>query len=167
MESRKYGTLTRSRSVYRLLTMPPKALLLACSDNKFPFGEHSDKDLGLPEGYCFPIRVPGGPIPLVYKDEVPDYHYKSLLAHIRFALDKRPTITEIVVICHEDCGFVKEFLPDYLHKGKEDLQRIAAELRRLFPHIKTIKLFYAAIIKVNEGHKVDFQRVQEEVLQAA
>jgi carbonic anhydrase len=149
--------------VYELLSMPPKALLIACSDDRFPFISHAEIDLGLSEGYYFPIRIAGGPIPMAYPAERPD-DYDFLVRQVRFILKHRPTISEVIALCHAECGYVGEFLPQFTENGREDLQVIAKEIRSLFPQIKHVKLFYAHL----EGGKIDFQRVAEyESLQPA
>ena len=149
---------------YKFLTMQPKVLVSACSDDRFPFTGFLKHNLGLDEGYYFPIRVPGGLAPLAYREILPA-HFEVAVSYLKIALKHRPAITTLVNFGHDNgCAFYEDFLPEFKNRVREDLPTVAEIVKDLFPQIKHVKLFHAS---VTTGDMVEFHPVSEAMLQTA
>lgn len=151
-------------SSYKLLTMSPKVLVGCCSDDNYPFAKFLENELGLQEGYYFPLRIPGGLAPLAYQEELPA-HFEVVKSYMEVALESRPSINRLIVMSHELCAFYRKFLPESMGNEMKDLPRIAEIATQLFPHrFSQVTVFHALPTKNSE---VEFKKLTVGCLQMA
>jgi len=106
-------------------------IAIVCSDPRANLWKRV-KQFVIPEGRIYaPISVFGGPISLIYPQELNADHH-SLLGQIHFGLGRFPNAHEILSITH-DCGYYEMMgkCPDVRAK-KADACEIAAFLRAHF-----------------------------------
>jgi hypothetical protein len=89
----------------------PRAIVIFCSDPRFQekIAEFIKKKLELRPGEFVPISIGGGPASLA-NTTTRYYDFKFLKDQIEFFSKHLPTIQEIVLIGHEDCGYYNKIL---------------------------------------------------------
>lgn len=89
----------------------PKAIIIFCSDPRFQaeFARFIRKKLKLYDGEFVPILIGGGPAVLANITRR-CYDFKFLKGQIEFFSSHFPSIKEIVLVGHQDCGYYNKIL---------------------------------------------------------
>jgi hypothetical protein len=119
----------------------PKTLIIFCSDPRFQaeFGKFVRNKLDLRNGEFVPILVGGGPAALA-NTSTRCYDFKFLKGQIEFFLGHFPTLENIVLAGHEDCGYYHEVLK---LPGQEEKDLVAAQKTVATFCSKPVLLYYA------------------------
>lgn len=114
----------------------PTALFVHCPDPRFEFAftEFPLQEMGLLQGEFVRCPRKGGPVSLAHPEKLRHEH-NALMAEMLFFLKHFPTITRLVNVGHQDCGFYKGISdhPDAEEKEKKDLSRAKRNLRKILP----------------------------------
>ncbi|MCX6723119.1 MAG: hypothetical protein NT094_03560 [Candidatus Staskawiczbacteria bacterium] len=124
--------------------------------------------MGFSQGEFVPLNVGGGAAALAHQKTKPeDFDY--LMRQILFFLSHFPTINEIILIGHQDCGYYRTIAnhPDKDDKEKKDLPRAVKALKHqlLYPAVGSekpdqrlqylmISAYYASFVDENHAEIV-------------
>ncbi len=119
----------------------PKTIIVFCSDPRFQaeFAKFVRKRLGLGDGEFVPILTAGGPAAFANTAKR-CYDFKFLKGQIEFFSEHFPSIEEIVLVGHQDCGYYNEIL-ELPGQEKEDLIQARRTLGTFW--VKSVWLYYA------------------------
>lgn len=111
----------------------PRTLIIRCSDPRFriAFRDFTSKNLGLAQGEFVPINVGGGPAALAHK-QTKSNAFQYLMDQVIFFLGHFRTMTTIVIIGHQDCGYYTTIAnhPDKTDREKKDLPKAVEAIKR-------------------------------------
>ena len=126
-----------------LAAAEPKAIALYCLDPRFQkaFQFFFSKELNLDYGDYIPIVIAGGASILARPDDYRE-DFEFAISQIDFALLHFPSVEEIMLFNHKDCGRVICAEPQSI----DDLRNAAANIESHFswPSTLKIKLYYAS-----------------------
>jgi hypothetical protein len=132
----------------------PKAIILFCGDPRFLAATTSfiTEELGFKEGEYLPLSVPGGIASLSEPFALPK-DFKVLKEGLQFYLEHMGSITEVVLINHEDCrkyhalveklGVLSKIRGTMAERQYDDLEKVAAMASGLVARRITVRRYYA------------------------
>lgn len=139
----------------------PKAIILYCGDPRFLLATRSfiAEELGFTEGEYLPLSLPGGIASLSEPLALPK-DFKVLKEGLQFYLEHMGSITEVILISHEDCrkyqalheklGSLKIFKGPMEERQYADLRNVAVMASKLVARKITVRRYYARF--ANEEH---------------
>lgn len=148
-------------NTYRAIKDPkPKVIIIRCSDPRFKpaFRDFTGEHLRLLEDEFLRINIAGGPAALAHP-RAKKYDHDFILGQIKFFMGHFPSIKEVIIIGHQDCGYYKTIdeHPDTDDKEKKDLPRAVATLSRELPEA-SVKAFYASFVNEDKTEIV-FEKI--------
>lgn len=149
----------QSRSLAKINTTPPEALVVNCSDPRFQeaFRAFALDQLGL-RNYA-PLIIGGSIHPYGAKDGFAD-HLSALQEQIKFFVDEAK-LKRVIIINHQDCLWYRVWgerkaIPSDPEKAKVDLRTAAVSLSHYLGDVK-VEAYWAAL----DGDEVTFHSVSK------
>jgi hypothetical protein len=139
----------------------PKAIILFCGDPRFLTATMSfiTGELGFREGEYLPLSLPGGIASLSEPFALPK-DFKVLKEGLQFYLEHMGSISEVILINHEDCrkyhalveklGTLKMIKGTMEERQYADLRKVAVVASNLVARKITVRQYYAKF--ANEEH---------------
>ena len=147
----------------------PKAIIIFCGDPRFLVATNSfiTEELGFKEGEYLPLSLPGGISSLSEPFALPK-DFKVLKEGLQFYLEHMASITEVILINHEDCrkyhSLVEKLGPLNKLRGAmaerqyDDLKKVGVLASSLVARNITVRRYYAKF--ANDEHtEVVFEAV--------
>ena len=132
----------------------PKAIIIFCGDPRFLAATTSfiTEELGFKQGEYLPLSVPGGIASLSEPFALPK-DFKVLKEGLQFYLEHMGSITEVILISHEDCrkyhalveklGSLKTIKGAMAERQYADLEKVAAVASNLVTRKIAVRRYYA------------------------
>ncbi len=139
----------------------PKAIIIFCGDPRFLAATTSfiTEELGFNEGEYLPLSVPGGIASLSEPFALPK-DFKILKEGLQFYLEHMGSITEVILINHEDCrkyhalvdklGILNKVRGTMAERQYDDLRKVGELASSLVTRKITVRRYYAKF--ANEEH---------------
>lgn len=139
----------------------PKAIILFCGDPRFLSAttEFITEELGFKVGEYLPLSLPGGIASLSEPFALPK-DFKVLKEGLQFYLEHMGSITEVILINHEDCrkyhalveklGILTKLRGTMAERQYDDLRKVAVLASSLVARKITVRQYYARF--ANEEH---------------
>jgi carbonic anhydrase len=151
-----------------IIKSKPTNLVVVCFDSGLHYGNEGliREILGLKQGLYVFLSIGGSVTPMAHPKDTPS-RCKGVARQILLACDRYPSITDIAVVMHSDCGFYVT-VPKHLHsheKEKRDLQMAGSHLMEILPG-KKIRLFYQEITDDGESvaiYETDCPKIRESI----
>ena len=147
----------------------PKAIILFCGDPRFLSATTSfiTEELGYKEGEYLPLSVPGGIASLSEPFALPK-DFKVLKEGLQFYLEHMGSISEVILINHEDCrkyhalveklGILNKLRGTMAERQLDDLKKVGELASGLVARRIKVRQYYAKF--ANEEHtQVVFEAV--------
>jgi hypothetical protein len=132
----------------------PKAIIVFCGDPRFLVATTSfiTDELGFKQGEYLPLSVPGGIASLSEPFALPK-DFKVLKEGLQFYLEHMGSITEVILISHEDCrkyhalveklGSLKTIKGAMAERQYADLEKVAVVASNLVTRKIAVRRYYA------------------------
>jgi hypothetical protein len=132
----------------------PKAIILFCGDPRFLAATTSfiTEELGFKEGEYLPLSVPGGIASLSEPFALPK-DFKVLKEGLQFYLEHMGSISEVILINHEDCrkyhalveklGTLRIIKGAMAERQYADLKKVAVMASNLVARKIAVRRYYA------------------------
>jgi hypothetical protein len=159
-----------SPPTYSLVDVPPRAIVIHCSDPRFQkaFGDFIGTDLGLGDGEYVPLVISGGVASLSEPLKLPK-EFKFMKERIELFLERFDSIKRIILINHEDCRHYDQlrsvlgrlFLQRVQSMGEKqanDLKTVAKLLLDYAVPGLQVELYYARLCPGNP-RSVQFEKI--------
>ncbi|MGD0830796.1 MAG: hypothetical protein ABR907_07625 [Terracidiphilus sp.] len=139
----------------------PKAIIIYCGDPRFLVATRSfiGEELGFTEGEYLPLSLPGGIASLSEPFALPK-DFKVLKEGLQFYLEHMSSITEVILISHEDCrkyqalseklGSLKMMKGPMAERQYADLRKVGVVASKLVARNIAVRRYYARF--ANEEH---------------
>jgi hypothetical protein len=147
----------------------PKAIILFCGDPRFSLATSSfiTDELGFKDGEYLPLSLPGGISSLSEPFALPK-DFKVLKEGLQFYLEHMASITEVILINHEDCrkyhslleklGPLNKLRGAMAERQCDDLKKVGVLASSLVARNITVRRYYAKFAN-DERTEVVFEAV--------